>query len=161
MKFADVERKSQFSSKLKNFAEGIGASFSTNNFGKAELILNNASTKEDRQKLLDKFFRVICLQVNFLQEFGNPYCEEFVSLKSRNTILFCGSCLLTKIDATVNQLLFACEKFHEVPEGLVVKNFSCHKPVVLNRIVVITRRVWIWLHVCLENSFFRTSLLEV
>lgn len=62
LKFADVERKSQFSSKLKNFAEGIGASFSTNNFGKAELILNNASTKEDRQKLLDKFFRVICLQ---------------------------------------------------------------------------------------------------
>lgn len=50
---------------------------------------------------------------------------------------------------------------HEVPEGLVVKNFSCHKPVVLNRIVVITRRVWIWLHVCLENSFFRTSLLQV
>lgn len=72
LKFADVERKSQFSSKLKNFAEGIGAIFSTNNFAKAELIFNSATTKEDRQKLLDKFFRVICLQVKFLQEFGNP-----------------------------------------------------------------------------------------
>ncbi|XP_078316138.1 dual oxidase 2-like [Crassostrea virginica] len=62
LKFPDTESKSQFSSKLKTFVEGIGASFSTNNFPKAELIFNSATTKEDRQKLLDKFFRVICLQ---------------------------------------------------------------------------------------------------
>ncbi|XP_062620936.1 dual oxidase 2-like [Saccostrea cucullata] len=62
LRFAAVDRKTQFSSKLKSFAEGIGANYSTNNFAKAELIFNSATTKEDRQKLLDKFFRVICLQ---------------------------------------------------------------------------------------------------
>jgi hypothetical protein len=63
LKFADIERKSKFSKELKTFVEGIGASYSSNNFAKAELIFSSATTKEDRQKLLDKFFRVICLQV--------------------------------------------------------------------------------------------------
>ncbi|KAK3096749.1 hypothetical protein FSP39_002883 [Pinctada imbricata] len=61
LKFADIAEKDSFIQHLKTFCSKIGIDISTIQH-KEDSIYNGAQTKEDRQKLLDKFFRVVCLQ---------------------------------------------------------------------------------------------------
>lgn len=61
LKFSDAMDRQEFIQKLEPFLRGIGLSLQKINF-KEEVIKKNATTKEQRQKLLDKFFRIICLQ---------------------------------------------------------------------------------------------------
>lgn len=62
LKFADAMDRQEFIQKLETFLRGIGLSLQKVNF-KEEVIKKNATTREQRQKLLDKFFRIVCLQV--------------------------------------------------------------------------------------------------
>ena len=54
--------RQEFIQKLQAFLDNLSISLQKINF-KEEVIKKNATTKEQRQKLLDKFFRIVCLQV--------------------------------------------------------------------------------------------------
>jgi len=54
--------RQEFIQKLQAFLDSISISLQKINFSE-EVIKKNATTKEQRQKLLDKFFRIVCLQV--------------------------------------------------------------------------------------------------
>lgn len=61
LKFADALDRHEFIQKLTTFLESLHVSLQKINF-KEEVMKKNAITREQRQKLLDKFFRIICLQ---------------------------------------------------------------------------------------------------
>lgn len=54
--------RQEFIQKLQVFLDSLSISLQKINF-KEEVIKKNATTKEQRQNLLDKFFRIVCLQV--------------------------------------------------------------------------------------------------
>ncbi|KAK3606293.1 hypothetical protein CHS0354_037969 [Potamilus streckersoni] len=61
LRFADEGYRDTFVCKLENFLQEVGVS--TERFNYSEfMILKDAKTKETRKKLLDKFFRMVCLQ---------------------------------------------------------------------------------------------------
>ncbi|XP_060072103.1 dual oxidase 1-like [Ylistrum balloti] len=61
LKFADIEDRTEFIQKLEVFLSSINVDLNQTNM-RHDIILNNAQTKDKRQKLLDKFFRIVSLQ---------------------------------------------------------------------------------------------------
>ncbi|XP_061164792.1 dual oxidase 2-like [Saccostrea echinata] len=61
LKFLDMEEREKFKKNLDNFLVDLQIEREIHQFSEKS-VYDNASTKEERQKYLDKFFRVICLQ---------------------------------------------------------------------------------------------------
>lgn len=61
LKFADMEDRAEFVQKLEAFLNSINVEMNQTHM-RHDIIMNNAQTKEKRQKLLDKFFRIASLQ---------------------------------------------------------------------------------------------------
>ncbi|XP_062578537.1 dual oxidase 2-like isoform X2 [Saccostrea cucullata] len=61
LKFLDMEEREKFKKNLDNFLVDLQIEREIHQFSE-KWIYDNANTKEERQKYLDKFFRVICLQ---------------------------------------------------------------------------------------------------
>lgn len=62
IKFLDLEEREKFKKNVDNFLVDLQIEREIHEFTEKS-IYDNAQTKEERQKYLDKFFRVICLQV--------------------------------------------------------------------------------------------------
>lgn len=63
LKFLDLEEREKFKKNVDNFLVDLQIEREIHDFSEKS-IYDNAQTKEERQKYLDKFFRVICLQVH-------------------------------------------------------------------------------------------------
>ncbi|KAK3607886.1 hypothetical protein CHS0354_036708 [Potamilus streckersoni] len=62
LRFGDEGYRDEFVRKLEEFLQKLGINFESHTFSEP-MIMKDAETKESRKKLLDKFFRVVCLQV--------------------------------------------------------------------------------------------------
>lgn len=62
LKFVDEVEREKFKKNLDNFLVDLQIEREVHEFTEKS-IFDNAQTKEERQKYLDKFFRVVCLQV--------------------------------------------------------------------------------------------------
>lgn len=63
LKFLDLEEREKYKKNVDNFLVDLQIEREIHDFSEKS-IYDNAQTKEERQKYLDKFFRVICLQVH-------------------------------------------------------------------------------------------------
>lgn len=63
LKLLDLEEREKFKKNVDNFLVDLQIEREIHDFSEKS-IYDNAQTKEERQKYLDKFFRVICLQVH-------------------------------------------------------------------------------------------------
>ncbi|XP_078313072.1 dual oxidase 2-like isoform X3 [Crassostrea virginica] len=84
LKFLDAEERETFKKNLDNFLVDLHIEREVHEFTEKS-IFDNAQTKEERQKYLDKFFRVICLQA-FKRNPGQLQIEN-ISGDDMNTII--------------------------------------------------------------------------
>ncbi|OWF54042.1 dual oxidase 2-like isoform X1 [Mizuhopecten yessoensis] len=61
LQFADMEDMAEFVQKLETFLNSINVEMNQTRM-RHDIIINNAQTKDKRQKLLDQFFRIVSLQ---------------------------------------------------------------------------------------------------
>ncbi|KAL3866800.1 hypothetical protein ACJMK2_044068 [Sinanodonta woodiana] len=62
LRFGDEGYRDEFFRKIEDFFQKLGNTLERHMFSES-MIMREAETKEKRKKLLDKFFRVVCLQV--------------------------------------------------------------------------------------------------
>ncbi|KAK3606296.1 hypothetical protein CHS0354_037972 [Potamilus streckersoni] len=78
LRFADEGYRDDFVSKLNTFLQKIGLTSETHTFSES-MIMKGAETKQTRKKLLDKFFRMVCLQA-----FKQSHAEVNLQLDSKS-----------------------------------------------------------------------------